>query len=230
MRTACERCGECCKAGGPALHLADAELFERGVLGYEHVYTLRAGEVVHEQVRGGLVRLEAEMIKVKGIGGGGVGQWTCGFYNPDGSGCDVYQDRPVECRALKCWDTADLEMMYMRDRLTRGDLIDPQSALGQVVAEHGKACPVGRVWELAGALDRGERDAATELLSLVRFDESMRHAFMYKAQVGAEYLDLFFGRPLGAAMHQFGMELEDREGMLLVRPMPRRRRPRLLGE
>ncbi len=230
MRTECERCGECCRAGGPALHLADVELFERGVLGYRHVYTLRAGEVVHEQVRGGLVRLEAEMIKVKSIGMGVVAERTCGFYNPDGSGCDVYADRPVECRALKCWDTADLEMMYLRDRLTRNDLIRPDSALGQVIADHEKACPAWRMWDLVSALDKGEAGAAQEVLSLVRFDESMRQAFMYKAQVGAEYLDLFFGRPLAAAIHQFGLEMEDREGTLLVRPMPRERRPRLLGE
>lgn len=229
MRTQCERCGECCKAGGPALHLADRELFERGVLGYEHVYTLRAGEVVHEQVRGGLVRLETEMIKVKGIGGGVGGQWTCGFYRAE-AGCEVYEDRPVECRALKCWDTADLEMMYMQERLTRRDLIDPGSALGQVVADHERMCPVGRLWDLAAALDAEEADAAREVLSLVRYDESMRQAFMHKAQVGPEYLDLFFGRPLGATMHQFGLELEDREGTLIVHRMPLERRPKLLGQ
>ena len=142
----------------------------------------------------------------------------------------MYDERPVECRALKCWDTADLEMMYLRDRLRRLDLIDPGSALGQVIAEHEKACPVGRLWELAADLDMGNPDAAMEVLSLVRYDESLRQAFMYRAEVGAEYLDLFFGRPLAAAIHQFGLELEDRDGMLLVRPMPVERRPRLLGQ
>jgi len=226
MRTQCERCGECCKAGGPALHLADADLFGRGVLGYEQVYTLRAGEVVHEQVRGGLVRLESEMIKVKGSGT----QWVCGFYLAEDSGCAIYEDRPVECRALKCWDTSDLEMMYMRDRLARTDLIDPESALGQVIADHERMCSVERLWDQARALDTGDTNAAREILSLVRYDESMRQAFMYRAQVGSEYLDLFFGRPLAATVHQFGLEMENREGMLLVRPMPPERRPRLLGE
>jgi Fe-S-cluster containining protein len=81
--------------GGPTLHEEDATLFTKGVLEKTHVYTLRRGEVVRK-IDDTLMILEGEMIKIKGVGEA----WSCIFYDDDEKACKIYQDRPVECRAL----------------------------------------------------------------------------------------------------------------------------------
>lgn len=179
----CKRCGECCRSGGPALHLEDLDLIRSGVIPASALITFRAGEYVHDQPAGGLITLESEIVKIRGREGG----WTCLFYGPEASTCAIYENRPAECRALKCWDTSGLEAMYAADRVTRADILGPGAM--EIVAEHERRCPVGRAVSLAHA------GRNLELEAMYRYDFSLRVTL---AERGAspEEIGFLLGREL----------------------------------
>ena len=200
-RTHCERCGQCCQKGGPALHHWDMDLFERGVLDYRHVYTLRKGELVRDQFKDALVPLDREIVKVKGRGSG----WTCIFYDRQAKACSIYKHRPLECVDLKCWDLRDLEDIYDRDRITRGHLISEKSALWEIIADHEKRCAVSLLDELSSAMETRDRKEAAERINvLVRYDQAVRDLMRERVGLGEDELDFLFGRPLPRILRQFG--------------------------
>lgn len=142
-----------------------------------------------DQPAGGLAPLESEIVKIRGSGVA----WTCIYFDPDDSGCGIYHNRPAECRALKCWDTAELESMYASGRISRADILGP-GAMG-IVEEHEKRCPAGRAVELARA------GGGMELDEMLRYDEVMRETLLAR---GAEERELEFllGRALGKVLKQ----------------------------
>jgi len=111
----CVRCGACCERGGPTLHSEDRTFLQKGVLRPTHLFTLRAGELAYHPLEERLIELSDEMIKIKGMDGSSA----CIFYDAEQHGCAIYEDRPLECRALKCWDTRDVEGLFMQDLLSR---------------------------------------------------------------------------------------------------------------
>ncbi|MDY7001441.1 MAG: YkgJ family cysteine cluster protein [Thermodesulfobacteriota bacterium] len=199
-RTECERCGQCCEKGGPALHHWDMDLFERGVIKYRHVYTLRKGELVYDQFKDALVPLEREIVKVKGQGR----TWTCIFYDKEDHACSIYKHRPLECVALKCWDLRELEEVYDRDRIARSPLVPEKSAMGEIIADHEKRCAVSLLGELSSALETDRRESAKEAIeTLSRYDQAVRDLMRERAGLEPEDLDFFFGRPVSRILRQF---------------------------
>lgn len=191
--TACRRCGACCKKGGPALHGADRALFDQGVLDLSHVVTLRAGEPAQDQVRGALLPLVTELLKLKGQEGG----WTCVFYDARDAACGLYESRPAECRALSCQDTAELAAMYDKDRLVRADLLPRGHAVLAVMAEHDALVPAGRIAPLAQLVRAGGQealDAADELARMALADRAFRRSLDERAGIAPEFHEFFFGR------------------------------------
>lgn len=134
--TSCLRCGTCCLKGGPGLHFEDLELLQRKTLTTKDLYTLRIGEPAHDQAAGKVVLLTAECIKIRSA----PGETKCLFYRSKRSACDLYTDRPLECRALKCWDIADLVRVARMKRVSRLDITGESSALGQLTWEHEARC------------------------------------------------------------------------------------------
>jgi len=64
-RSFCIRCGECCLAAGPTLQRPDLILVREGAIAPENLFTIRRGEVVRDNVHGGLARTGVEMVKVR---------------------------------------------------------------------------------------------------------------------------------------------------------------------
>lgn len=203
-RTFCERCGTCCIKGGPALHAKDLHLFEDGVLEYGQVYTLRKGELVQEQIQGGLLPLEQEIVKIKGVG---ENRWTCVVYDDDEKACTIYEERPEECSTFNCWAPEDLEAMYDKDRLTRLDIVPEGSALAELITTHEAEVPVAMIEELAVAYLKGDDDAGTKLADKVLWDAAFRSAFAEKAGMGEAEMNFFFGRPLKIVIKQFDLKI-----------------------
>lgn len=181
-RNHCVRCGDCCRSGGPALHKVDLALLRSGVLAASDLVTFRAGEPVRDQPSGVLVPLEAEIVKIRGKDNG----WTCSFFR-DESGCAIYENRPAECRALKCWDTAELAAMYEHERVTRADILGPGAM--DIVTEHETRCPVPKAVELA------RFGGGMKLDAMYGYDEAMRETLAHRGATGGE-LEFLLGRPL----------------------------------
>lgn len=206
-RTFCERCGTCCIKGGPALHEPDLRLIEAGILTYGMLYTLRAGELVREQVKGGLAPLAEEIVKIRGVG---ENRWTCMLYDDEGKACTIYEERPEECRTFNCWAPEDLAAMYETGRLTRAGIVAAGSALADLVAEHEARAPYAEIEPLAYAALDGDDGAASALADKVVWDAAFRSAFAEKTGADRE-LDFLFGRPLRQTLGQYGLEVV-REG------------------
>lgn len=213
-RTFCERCGTCCVKGGPALHKKDLRLFEEGVLSYGQVYTLRAGELVQEQIKGGLAPLAAEIVKIAGIADN---RWACVVYDADDKACTIYEERPEECRIFNCWAPEDLEAMYEEDRVTRADIVPAGSALAELIAQHEAEVPYAELEPLAYAYQDGDDEAGQKLVDKIIWDAAFRSAFAEKTEATPEEMNFLFGRPLAKTVVQYNLEVVKDDDSYMLR-------------
>lgn len=189
--TACRRCGTCCDKGGPTFHVEDRMLIDAGLIPATNLVTLRKGERVNDAIRGCLISLETEMIKIKGRNR----TWRCIYLDSTGPACLIYENRPLECRILKCWDTRDIEAVYARNRLIRKDLLSGIPALLDLIADHDQRCSHVVLRELLDSPSGGV-DAIKAVQEMIAYDQSIRLLVVEKAGVTSDMLDFIFGRPL----------------------------------
>ena len=208
---ACIRCGTCCQKGGPAFHIEDRSLIDEGFIHTRHLYTIRKGEMVHDNVRGLEMPCTYEMIKIKG----GEGSWQCTFYQVEENACGIYKHRPQECRILKCWDPAELLAMYDKNRLTRKALLVNIAGLWDLVEAHEQQCSYAGLKQCLEDLDSSsssERAAIKAAISMVRYDQEIRRLVVSKGGVTPDMADFLFGRPLEKTIHMFGYGVREKDG------------------
>ncbi len=201
VHTHCRRCGTCCEKGGPALHRDDRVRIEDGRLPAKYLFTIRKGEPVKDNVKGGLGFAQSDIIKIKHRTG-----WTgCVFYDASTLGCRIYDDRPLECRVLKCWDTAALETVYAKNRLTRKDLLSTVTGMWDLVQEHEARCAYRKVRALVAAA-RSDNDtrAVDQLKYMIRYDQQVRLLLLSKAPANSDLILFLFGFPLKETVRRFG--------------------------
>ena len=215
IHTVCIRCGTCCEKGGPAFHTEDQSLIDKGFIHTRHLYTIRKGEMVHDNVRGRVMPGTAEMIKIKGV----EGSWQCTFFQEENKACGIYAHRPQECRILKCWDPSELSAMYEKNRLTRRELLSGIAGLWDLVEEHERQCSYAKLTQglddLGGSFERAAIKAA---ISMVRYDQEIRCLIVSQGGVEPAMTDFLLGRPLEKTIQMFGYSVRERAGIFsLVR-------------
>ena len=202
---ACIRCGTCCTKGGPSFHRIDKQLIDKGVIHSKYLYTLRRGELAFDNVKGCLVPVESDIIKIKGKND----SWVCVFFDESENSCRIYKDRPVECRTLKCWDTRELEAMYAETRLTRKQLISDVEGLWDIIKDHQTRCAYENIDRWVQALDSHEnKQARRELIELIQYDMEIRKLVVSKGGLDAEMLDFLFGRALMKTIENYGVRVQ----------------------
>ena len=202
----CQRCGTCCKKGGPSLHREDRSLVENGRIPARCLFTIRRGERVRDNVKGTRVSLSEEIIKIKGLAAG----WTCLFYDQATRGCAIYDHRPLECRALNCRDTRRIEAVYETTRLTRQDLISGINGLWDLIEDHEQRCGyAGLRARVAEGTCEGRLKQEKAILEILRFDAHIRQLAVEKGGLESRMLDFLFGRPLADTIKMFGIQLID---------------------
>ncbi len=193
----CQRCGTCCQKGGPGLHLEDIRLIKMKVLSPDTLICFRKGEFAFDQARQCLAPLTQELIKIRGKEKG----WECLFYDPSTRGCGMYENRPLECRTLMCWETKGIEeLITSNDRLNRFHLVPEDSGLAALIKEHESHCAlehVARILRPGGAEKPGVRQ---EILDMCSYDMSFREALKQRAGIDDHVLECYFGRPLFRAV------------------------------
>ncbi len=190
----CIRCGECCEKGGPVLHSEDRIFLQKGVLRPIHLFTLRAGELAYHPLEERLIELSDEIIKIKGKNGSS----TCTFYDVQQKACSIYEDRPLECRVLKCWDIAEVEGLFMKDLLSRLDLCPKGSAVAEMISAYERSFPPSRLYGLlseAGSKE-GAQQTRPEIEQMVSTDEAFRQKVIETLGIKEDELEFFFGRPV----------------------------------
>jgi len=213
IRTECTRCGTCCEKGGPALHLEDKPLVMAGRIHTRHLYTIRKGERVHDNVRGCLVPAVSDIIKIKGK----RQSWECVFFQAGDKTCDIYEQRPQECRILKCWDTREIEATYQKTRLTRADLLADIAELWELIQLHEENCShelISRAIQNLGG--NAPRKASESIIAAVQYDQAIRRLVVEKGQVTDDMLDFLFGRPLTQTLKTAGCRIEKTDGKFQV--------------
>jgi hypothetical protein len=167
-----------------------------------------------DNVTGRLCRVSEDIIKIRGQGQ----RWTCVFFDAAVKGCQIYASRPAECRLLKCWNPGQLAAMYTRERLTRQDLIAGIDGLWELVLHHSQRVSHGRIRQLlASAGPRGlDPDASAALMTMVRYDLSLREVLVEKGKARPDQLDFLFGRPLTRTLPPLGVTFTRSAGELRI--------------
>jgi Fe-S-cluster containining protein len=206
--TTCRCCGTCCRRGGPALHLDDLELVESGRIPIADLFTIRPGELVHENVKNQLVPATGDIIKIKGRGG----RWACCYLGADNM-CGIYDDRPLECRVLECWAPEAVVAVYDKDRLSRKDVVGRIEGLWELIAEHEQRCDLVLLRRLFDGFSKEESDVYLRRISeIVQYDRELRGVLAESGRIDAEWLDFLFGRPVADLLHMFGYALQTVDG------------------
>lgn len=213
----CRRCGQCCANGGPAIHTQDTTSFGEDGLAMEDLITLRTGELVHDQPTGEVIKLEAEMVKIRE---GEVGT-ACRFYGPADKSCAIYPKRPAECRALECADPEPLKEMYEKDRLSRRDLLPEGHPLLELLDAHDENCSPQRLADLCKAvLEAGDKEAVNAIGEMITYDETIRAQVAEKAGVSPEAMHFLFGRPIPTMLAGLGLRMEQTGDNFKLIPNP----------
>lgn len=214
-RTHCIRCGTCCTKGGPTLHKGDLVFFKNGILKRSHVYTLRKGEMVYNNIRDTLFVLPEEIIKIKGKDN----KWTCMFYNHDQKACTIYEHRPIECRLLKCWDTRELEDIFMKKLLQRKHVISPHDGILEIVAAHERRCSYTTLERLVKQIGGADTEnAIKKILDILQYDYYCRPFIAKKFRMDLREIDFLFGRPLTTTIRMFGLKVEQKGQIFWLSP------------
>ena len=189
----CSTCGTCCRKGGPALHLEDRPLVEQGFIHTRHLYTIRRGEPARDSVRDRLIRVDSDIIKIKGSSG----NWACCFLDGDSNRCRIYEHRPLECRELECWNTSRLEQVYDRGRLSRRDLLAGIDGLWELIEDHERLCSYERIrgW-LEGPSARSSETSRHQLAEIMNYDAEVRRLMISRGGLEPGMLDFLLGRPV----------------------------------
>lgn len=216
--TDCRRCGTCCRKGGPGLHLEDHPLVDSGKIPLKNLLTLRKGEPVYDNVTGNISPAVTDIIKIKGIH---KNTSDCVFYDRPQKCCRIYDHRPVECKALKCWDTRRIEDIYNCRRLTRRHLLSKIKGLWELVEDHQQHCDYVYIAELVAKIRQKLKvqEATEDLLELIRYDKHLRDVTLERTDLEFGTLSFLFGRPLLDTIKSFRIQMTKTEQGITFNPV-----------
>jgi Fe-S-cluster containining protein len=211
----CIRCGTCCKKGGPSFHIEDRSLLEKGIIPSKYIYTIRKGERFYDNVKKCFLPAATDILKIKGQ----KGLWTCVFFNETNNICTIYEHRPMECKALKCWDTREIERIYSINRLTRQDLISTVEGLWDLVEGHQDRCSYDMLKFFIDSLHKGKNEEALKgILEIIEYDNKIRELVVQKTDLDPHLTDFLFGRPITETIKIYGLNIREEGGKFILTP------------
>lgn len=188
LRPYCLRCGECCRRQSPALHEPDLCLVTEGAIGLEHLLTLRRGEWAWSAQKEAVVVLAAERVKVRQLPSG-----ACPFFEEANHSCAIYERRPLECRALACWQPADFARATRAPHLKRADIargLQLGGKLVELVRRHDEGIDLARLG--GDGLPKDDR----LVLQALALDEALRREAVELHAADPAWEGFLFGRAL----------------------------------
>ncbi len=202
-RTSCIRCGKCCSESSPSLMKTDMSLFVSGVLSHENTYTIRDGEWVRSKGDGNIYESFVELIKIKDKDGTSV----CLFYK-DNEGCSIYENRPSQCRAYKCWTPENLMSGLEEKALKRSDIFGSIDLLMEAIGKHEEKCSCKKLSDAFDRLAEGREDAVEDIMDMLQYDTYIRPFLEEKFNIPPTAMGLILGRPLVDTINEFGFKVE----------------------
>lgn len=211
-RRECIRCGECCMKGGPILLREDMPLLNSR-LSYGDIHTVREGEPRVSRHDQEVYFSSMELVKLREK----AGLPHCLFYS-GAEGCEIYDQRPVLCRAFKCWATEEMITGIGEKGLNRMDLFGSVEMISEVISRHSEKCGYEGLVQAVTRLREGDEAAAEELIDMLQYDEYIRPFLTERFNLPPASLDLILGRPLAETIEPLGMRVRrDGEECILER-------------
>jgi Fe-S-cluster containining protein len=204
-RPYCLRCGDCCRRGSPTLFLEDLPLLRRGIIRRLEVLTLRAGEIGFSNAAQDLVLLPEERIKVKEK----PGSRECLFFDAETKGCGIYDERPLQCRVMECWNPDHYNDLDSKKYLSRKELLNPEDPLLPIIESHNQRCALHKLQKALSRLKRGLADAQEEALDILLFDQHLREYLARDQKISPENQVFLFGRSVSDLIQSFGFRIEE---------------------
>ena len=201
-RTHCIRCGECCLGSSPTLQMADVSLVYDGFIERGNLYTIRLGELVRDNIRGELRVTDKEIIKIKE----NENNPGCIYYDEKAKACTIYEYRPIQCKALACWDESEFMRVYTRPKAYRSDIIRDKIVL-RLMNEHDKRCSYMELDRYVRQIEKDGQGAVEKILAVLKFDHHIRTFTSKKLGIGLSEMDFLFGRPLIGTIKMFGLKV-----------------------
>ncbi len=214
-KTCCDRCGSCCKQGGPALHTQDKHLLDNGFLQREQLITIRQGELAFQPFSHTPEPVNNEFLKLAGS----KGSWCCQFYDNDAAACTLYGNRPVACGLFDCTAPEALLAITGKHLLSRHDIIAQDDPMRPLVTEHEQRCPCPDLVNLSQKIANNRNTTRTTLGNLVSVDLNLRARATRSHGLSVEQEMFYFGRPLFQLLQPLGITVTDTpQGIALKLP------------
>jgi hypothetical protein len=192
----------------------------RGLIQNKNLFTLRQGELIHDPISEELRPSPEEMVKIKERESGG-----CVFYDAAGKACTIYEHRPIQCAALKCWDPSEFMAVYESPKLTRQDIVEDGLLLG-LISAHEKRCAYKKIEQDVIQIEKEGEKAVQRILDLLKFDYELRPFVTEKTGVSLEEMDFLFGRPFMETIPMFGLKvIRELDGTFFLTKADRSSRP-----
>ncbi len=211
-QTSCKQCGICCTKGGPALHGKDINLIDQGMIPCKNLITIREREFAYNPVSDSIQATKTEIVKLKGT----RKEWTCCYYDPESRGCTIYENRPMACEILKCWDPEDSLALVGTDLLSRFEIVRRDEALKKLITEYELACPLPDFEHLSEALLENPEKIIASLENLINSDLQFRNKAVANSEKILEEEMFLFGRPIFQLLQPFGLAVMQSGNKLLL--------------
>jgi Fe-S-cluster containining protein len=196
----CIRCGECCMLGSPTLLIHDLPLFQREILTWNDVFTLRPGEQVSNR-EGEVEPLVEERLKVREV----PGSRQCWFYLAANDSCRIYEDRPEQCRRQKCW-TESPRPPAAAQLLNRKHLFEGVPEVWELIRAHQERCDYGTVTRALEEISAGREEASEALFEALHFDHYLRQMLINDWGLTPGATELLLGRPVVDFLEAHGID------------------------
>jgi Fe-S-cluster containining protein len=208
----CRQCGICCTKGGAALHNEDLMLLQDKKILRSDCITLRKGEFAYSPVTNKVEPIATDIIKLRGTGG----EWICCHFKQDEKSCEIYENRPIACRTLKCWDPEDSLALAGNDLLDRETILRGETPLLELMILYESKFALPDFTTLHRDIKKNPEKHITILENRINKDLEFRDKeVMTSMQVAEEELFLF-GRPLFQLLQQFGLVVVQKEKRLCL--------------
>ena len=199
-RPYCLRCGECCRKGSPTLYDLDLKILRQGIIHRMDLMTLRAGEIGFSNTTDDLILLPEERIKVKEK----PGTRECLFLDPGDHACRIYEDRPLQCQVMECWNPDGYQSLNAHSFLTRKDLLNPEDPLVPVIENHAKRCDLSKLQEALSKIKMDVRVGQEEAIDILQYDLHVRELLKEKQGIDPEHQVFLLGRAVVDLLPSFG--------------------------
>ncbi len=169
------------------------------------LFTMRKGEPVNDNLQDRMIAADSDIIKIKSQ----KKSTACIFFDGTENRCRIYQNRPLECRVLKCWDIRGIKEIYSKDRLSRKDLLSGVEGLWDLVETHHRFCSYDKIRDLSDGINGGDRKSIEQINGIIGYDTHIRGLVTEKGGMEPEITEFLFGRPLLKTIGILGIKIKE---------------------